>query len=40
LDSTTAPYFPQDICDVTVHVFGVYEGGVPYSDWDCITNHA
>lgn len=32
LNATTAPYFPADICYVTVHVFGIYEGGTPYSD--------
>jgi hypothetical protein len=31
LDSTTAPYFPQDVCDVTVHVFGILQFGAHYS---------
>lgn len=31
LDSTTAPYFPTDICGMNFHVFGVMSNGFPYN---------
>jgi hypothetical protein len=31
LTSTTAPYFPQDVCDVTVHVWGTWQSGASYN---------
>jgi hypothetical protein len=37
LTSTTAPYFPQDICNLGVHVFGILQGGAHYDV--SATNH-
>jgi hypothetical protein len=34
--STDYPYFPQTVCGVTFHGFGIYINGAPFNEWGTI----